>query len=108
MSNNKLVWSDDRGDLRKNKVGNRDVAVHEDQLVLTVRRLTSGKGRTVIELAGLPNNQKWCKELAKKIKKSLGVGGTYKNNSIEIHGEKLDEVTSALDKLKIKWKKIGG
>ncbi len=108
MSDKKLVWSDEKGDVRKNKVGNRDVAVHEDQIELKVRRLTSGKGRTVIEIKGLPKNQKWCKDLAKKIKKSLGVGGTFKQDYIEIHGEKIEEVTKTLDKLNLKWKQTGG
>lgn len=108
MSNNKLVWSDDKGDLRKKEIGNRDVAVHEDQVLLNVRRLTSGKGRTVIEIRGLPKNKKWCKELAKKVKKSLGVGGTFKEDYIEIHGEKIEEVTAVLDKANLKWKKTGG
>lgn len=108
MSNYRKVWDDDQGDQRKKQVGSRDVAVHESQVVLELRRLTSGKGRTVIEIRGLPNNKKWCKELAKAIKKSLGVGGTFKDQYIEIHGEKIDDVTAVLDKKSLKWKKTGG
>ncbi len=108
MSKYKTVWSDDDGDLRKKQVGNRDVAVHEEQLILEVRRLTSGKGRTVIEVTGLPNNKKWCKALAKDFKKALGVGGTFKDNYIEIHGEKIEAVTKVLDKKSLKWKQTGG
>lgn len=107
MSNNRLVWSDKEGDLRNKKIISTDMAVDE-KIILHVRRLTSGKGRTVIEVSNLPKNQKWCKELAKALKKSLGVGGTYKNNYIEIHGEKIDLVTNVLDKKNIKWKKTGG
>ncbi len=106
--NNKLVWSDEGGDLRKKEVGNRDVAVHESQIVLNVRRLTSGKGRTIIEITGLPNNKTWCKALSKDLKKALGVGGTFKNQYIEIHGEKIEEVTQFLDKKSLKWKQTGG
>ena len=110
MSNNKLVWSDTEGDLRKaNKTTkNNNQSVDEKNLSLNLRRLTSGKGRTVIEISGLPNNKKWCQGLAKDIKKSLGVGGTYKNDLIEIHGEKIDKVTQLLDKKNIQWKKTGG
>lgn len=108
MSKNKLVWSDGQGDLRKKEAGHRDVAVHEDQLVLKVRRLTSGKGRTVIEVTGLPKNKAWCKELAKGLKKSIGAGGTFKDQYIEIHGENMEAVTSYLDKRSLKWKKTGG
>ncbi len=108
MSNSKLVWSDDGGDLRKKKGAEKQSSVDEVKLVLSVRRLTSGKGRTVIEISNLPDNKKWCKDLGKKIKSSLGVGGTYKNDYIEIHGEKIDQVTAVLDKSNLKWKKTGG
>lgn len=108
MTKHRLVWSDDDGDQRKIKQKTQDANVQDDQIILNVRRLTSGKGRTVVEITGLPNNEKWCKSLAKDIKKKLGVGGTFKNQHIEIHGEKMDEVTQLLDKKLIKWKKTGG
>ena len=62
----------------------------------------------MIEVTGLPNNKAWCKELAKYLKKSLGVGGTFKEQFIEIHGEKIELVCEALDKRKLAWKKTGG
>ena len=109
MSNSKLVWSDELGgDLRKSKTKKTPAKVDEAKILLQVRRLTSGKGRTVIEIKGLPKNPDWCKTLAKKLKKSLGVGGTYKSDYIEIHGEKIDDVTKLLDKFGLKWKKTGG
>jgi len=110
MSDNKVVWVDGQGDLRKKNKKNQTLApsIDEEKLTLNVRRLTSGKGRTVIEVSGLPKSDKWCKDLAKALKKSLGVGGTYKNSYIEIHGEKINLVTDVLDKKNIKWKKTGG
>jgi translation initiation factor 1 len=108
MSKHRLVWDDDKGDTRKKTTGSTDVAVHESQLELKVRRLTSGKGRTVIEITGLPNNKAWCKALAKDLKKALGVGGTFKNSYIEIHGEKIEAVTEVFDKRSLKWKQTGG
>lgn len=108
MSDNKMVWSDTEGDLRKKKSASSASQVDEKNMVLKVRRLTSGKGRTVIEISALPKNKKWCQDLAKALKKSLGVGGTYKNDYIEIHGEKIDLVTAVLDKKNLKWKKTGG
>lgn len=107
MSNNKLVWNDD-GDQRKKKTKNTSAPVNEKNLELKVRRLTSGKGRTVIEITGLPNNKEWCKDLAKGLKKAIGVGGTYKEGYIEIHGEKIELVTQILEQRSIKWKKTGG
>ena len=109
MSNSRLVWSDEHGDMRKKKQsGSSNESVDESKVELKLRRLTSGKGRTIIEITGLPNNKKWCQKLAKDLKKSLGVGGAYKNDFIEIHGEKLDKVTAVLDGKLIKWKKTGG
>ena len=79
MSNTRTVWTDKSGDMRKkDKSAKPDNAVvDESNLVLKVRRLTAGKGRTVIEITGLPKNKKWCQDLAKGIKKSLGIGGTF-------------------------------
>lgn len=110
MSKGKIVWSDEHGDLRKKKSNdtNPDSEVDESSICLQLRRLTSGKGRAVIEITALPNNKNWCKKLAKEIKKNLGVGGAYKNNFIEVHGEKLTDVKEFLDKREILYKQIGG
>lgn len=107
---NKIVWSDQHGDLRKkdNSKKEESSSVDESSLVLEIRRLTSGKGRTIIEISALPSNKNWCKKLAKELKKSLGVGGAYKTDTIEVHGEKLEQVSAHLDKRSLKWKQIGG
>lgn len=111
MTKNKVVWEDGVGDTRKKSKEDskpQTLVIDTKNITLNVRRLTSGKGRTVIEISNLPNHDTWCEDLAKKLKKSLGVGGTYKNKYIEIHGEKIDLVTQLLDKQNLKWKKIGG
>lgn len=108
MSNSRPVWSSDEGDLRKKPKEGRNANVNEPALQLKVRRLTAGKGRTVIEISGLPANAAWCKELAGELKRSLGTGGSYKDGAIEIHGEKIDQVTALLDRRSLKWKKTGG
>jgi translation initiation factor 1 len=110
MKNKQLVWSDKGGDQRKTKITEHDkpISVNEKELELKLRRLTSGKGRTVIEVSGLPNNKNWCQSLAKELKKALGVGGTYKQNYIEIHGENIEKVMQLLDSRSLKWKKTGG
>ena len=105
-----LVYSSELGDLRKekSKISKVDCEVDETSLQLLLRRLTSGKGRTVIEIKGLPANKAWCKGLAKDLKKKIGVGGSYKNDFIEIHGENYEQVTKFLESKKIDFKKIGG
>lgn len=104
----KIVWSSETGDNRKKKEEKKETPVLDAQVKLNLRRLTAGKGRTVIEISGLPKNKTWCEALAKELKKSMGVGGTYKNNIIEIHVDKLERVSDFLDAKKILWKKTGG
>ena len=108
MSKGDIVWSSEDGDLRKKTKAKEGGAVDETQVTLTLRRLTSGKGRTIIEVTGLPNNKAWCKKLAKNLKSKLAVGGAYKNDFIEIHGEKLEEVKAFLDTQSLNFKQIGG
>ena len=109
MSQSRKVWTDEEGDLRKAKaISSPEVFVNEELVQLKLRRLTSGKGRTVVEIKGLPLNKKWNQQLAKELKKSLGVGGSYKNEAIEVHGEKLDQVIQFLDSKSLKLKKTGG
>lgn len=109
MKDARIVWSDEDGDLRKKeKEKEADKPVNEAELVLKIRKLTAGKGRVVIEITGLPNNQEWCKKFASMAKKSIGVGGALKNGFIEIHAPTIDKVIDFLDKKKIKWKKTGG
>lgn len=114
MKDSKLVWSDQDGDLRKKSQKSSSVssAVSPRDLLIEVRRLTSGKGRVMIELRGLPSDKNWCKAFAKKFKKSLGVGGAYKESErasyIEIHTADFEKVTKILEQEQLKWKKTGG
>jgi translation initiation factor 1 len=108
MSKGRIVWSDEDGDQRKKKDSVSNEEVIESNVELHIRRLTTGKGRTVIEISNLPNNKNWCKKLAKDCKKSLGVGGSYKDGVIEVHGEKYDVLSKLLDSLHLKHKKTGG
>ena len=109
MSKGKIVWSDEKGDLRKESASQtEETTVVEENLELHLRRLTTGKGRTIIEITNLPNNKNWCKKFAKDLKKALGVGGSFKEQKIEVHGEKVLDVISFIEKRNINFKKIGG
>lgn len=105
-----IVWSSQDGDLRKKQQGKngQKTPVASATLTLSLRRLTSGKGRTIIEITSLPQNKAWCKKLAKGLKSKLAVGGAYKNDLIEIHGEKMDQVKAYLESENLKFKQIGG
>tara|TARA_R110002072_G_scaffold534_5_gene3760 strand:+ start:17689 stop:18015 length:327 start_codon:yes stop_codon:yes gene_type:complete len=108
MTKGDIVWSSEDGDLRGKKSKGSDAPVNESDIEIHLRRVTTGKGRAVIELTNLPNNKNWCKKLAKGLKKSLAVGGAYKDNKIEVHGEKLDMVKDHLKNIDLKFKQIGG
>lgn len=74
-----------------------------------VRRETKGrKGKGVVTISGLGLDDKALKELAKKLKKTCGTGGSVVGEVIEIQGDKRDEIKLVLEKNGFKVKFIGG
>ena len=74
-----------------------------------VRRETKGrKGKGVTTITGLGLDAKALKELAKKLKKTCGTGGTVVNEVIEIQGDKRSVIKTLLEKEGFKVKFIGG
>lgn len=66
-------------------------------------------GKPVIILKGFEySNIKQVKVLAKKIQRSLGVGGSVKKNEIIIQGDKRKELKKILNKRGFKIKFVGG
>lgn len=74
-----------------------------------VRRETKGrKGKGVTTISGLGLDSKSLKELAKKLKKTCGTGGSVVGETIEIQGDKREEIKSVLESNGFKVKFIGG
>lgn len=74
-----------------------------------VRRETKGrKGKGVVTISGLGLNAVELKELAKKLKKTCGTGGTVVDDIIEIQGDKRNEIKTVLEKAGFKVKFVGG
>jgi translation initiation factor 1 len=74
---------------------------------LTVKlRLEKGGrgGKAVTVLYDLPRNAAFLKELATKLKKALGTGGTTKDETVEIQGDYRDRLRELLPKLGYKVK----
>ncbi|MEW6991299.1 stress response translation initiation inhibitor YciH [Colwelliaceae bacterium 6441] len=100
-----LVYSTDKGKI-----------THEQKEVVTpsdgfakVRRETKGrKGKGVIVISGLGLDAKSLKELASKLKKRCGTGGSVVAETIEVQGDKRDVIKSLLEKEGFKVKFIGG
>jgi translation initiation factor 1 len=92
----RVVWSDSDGDLRKA----RDPQLRARLAVggrVKVRRETSGrKGKAVTTVAGVPLDDAGLRELAGRLKKRCGVGGSVKDGVIELQGDHRDVVLDVL------------
>lgn len=66
----------------------------------------NGKPVTLIE--GYQGDEAGLKELSKKIKKTLGIGGSEKDGKIIIQGDNRDKIMKILQDLGFKTKRVGG
>jgi translation initiation factor 1 len=94
--NTKVVWSSDDGDLRKA----RDPGLKARRAAggrVKVRRETSGRrGKAVTTVGDVPLDDDGLKELAGRLKKRCGVGGSVKDGVIELQGDHRDAVLELL------------
>jgi translation initiation factor 1 len=92
----RLVYSTTDGDLRQA----RDPKLKErraDGNRVEVRRQVAGRrGKAVTTVAGVPVGDAGLKELAGRLKKRCGVGGSVKGGVIEIQGDHRDAVVEIL------------
>lgn len=103
---NSLVYSTNTGRIKQAKVA-ADITPSDGYA--KVRRETKGrKGKGVVTITGLGLDAKALKDLAKKLKKTCGTGGTVIGEVIEIQGDKRDMIKDSLEKLGFKVKFIGG
>jgi len=101
-----LVYSTNTGRIQQKKQAAKVTASEGFALV---RRETKGrKGKGVVTITGLGLETKALKELAKKLKKTCGTGGTVVNEIIEIQGDKREVIQAVLEKEGFKVKFIGG
>ncbi|MDO4763796.1 MAG: translation initiation factor [Flavobacteriaceae bacterium] len=66
----------------------------------------NGKPVTLIE--GFEGSESDLKEISKKIKTSLGIGGSEKDGVIIIQGDNRDKVMKILQEMGYKTKRVGG
>jgi translation initiation factor 1 len=95
-SGSRIVYSTVDGDLRKapdRGLGER----RTDGGRVKVRREISGRrGKAVTTVSGVPVDEVGLRELAGKLKKRCGVGGSVKNGVIELQGDHRDVVLQLL------------
>jgi translation initiation factor 1 len=93
-----LVWSSDGGDRRRSRpaepAGAGRAAAGGR---VKVRRETAGRrGKTVTTVSGVPLDDAGLRELAGRLKKRCGVGGSAKGGVIELQGDHRDVVLAVL------------
>jgi translation initiation factor 1 len=95
-SGSRVVYSTVDGDLRKAPDrGLRERRTDGDRV--KVRREVAGRhGKAVTTVSGVPVDDSGLKQLAGKLKKRCGVGGSVKNGVIEIQGDHRDVVVQML------------
>ncbi len=104
-SDDSLVYSTDSGRISQPK----QKTVTPSDGFARVRRETKGrKGKGVIVISGLALDAKALKELAKKLKKTCGTGGSVVGETIEVQGDKRDIIQQVLEKVGFKVKFTGG
>ena len=93
----KVVWSSSDGDLRKARDPQLKARLQDGGRV-KVRRETSGRrGKAVTTVSGVPLGDDGLRELAGRLKKRCGVGGSVKGGIIELQGDHRDTVVEVLE-----------
>jgi translation initiation factor 1 len=92
----KVVWSSTDGDLRKARDPKLKARLAGDGRV-RVRRETAGRrGKAVTTVSDVPLDDAELRELAGRLKRRCGVGGSSKDGVIELQGDHRDAVVEML------------
>lgn len=90
----KVVWSSDDGDLRRARAAARAPRAGGR---VKVRRETAGRrGKVVTTVTNLPLDDLALRELAGRLKRRCGVGGSAKDGVIALQGDHRDAVVEVL------------
>ncbi len=77
--------------------------------IVRVRRETKGhQGKTVTTITGLPLNPDRLRELAAKLKRTCGAGGSIQDGVILIQGDHCDQVIALIQQQGYTVKRAGG
>lgn len=106
-SNSKLVYSTETGRVNEPKKQNQQTKTG-DGIVRVKREVKGRKGKPVTTIHGIEADNSTLKEIASKLKRKCGVGGSLKNGVIEIQGDKRDIIIPELEKEGFKVKRAGG
>ena len=106
-----LVYSTDRIVPRKRKQRDTGVSAHPSAVLQSVvirldRKGRGGKSVTVVDGLCLPKGE--LEVFLKRVKSSLGTGGTCKESALEIQGDHRDALMRMLEAAGYRPKKSGG
>jgi translation initiation factor 1 len=95
--NERMVYSSSDGDLRKEARDRREPARRGGGGRVRVKRETSGRrGKAVTTIYDVPLADDGLRELAGRLKKRCGVGGSVKDGVIELQGDHRNVVIDVL------------
>jgi translation initiation factor 1 len=91
----RVVWSSGEGDLRRAREPGHARPAAGGRV--KVRRETAGRrGKAVTTISNVPLDDAGLRELAGRLKKRCGVGGSAKDGVIELQGDHRDVVVEML------------
>ncbi len=96
----RIVYSSDGSHLNEKKhKHNPQEQVIPEKTELKLRLEKSGRGGKVVSVIySLPNNPDYFKLLLKDLKNHCGVGGTFKDNRLELQGDQKAKIKAFLEK----------
>ena len=103
---NDLVYSTETGRIKAEKP--QEIVPQGDGIVRIQLQKSGRKGAGVSVITGLALPEQELKNLAAELKKRCGCGGSVKNYTIEIQGEKRDLLKQLLEQKGFKVKLAGG
>jgi translation initiation factor 1 len=95
MADRRVVWSSDDGDLRRARE-QRPAPARGGGRVKVRREVAGRRGKAVTTVSGVPLDDAGLRELAGRLKKRCGVGGSAKGGVIELQGDQRDVVVEVL------------
>ena len=91
-----LVWSSDDGDVRRRAEASLLPRPAPGGRVKVRREVAGRRGKSVTTVSGVPLDDAGLRELAGRLKKRCGVGGSAKGGIIELQGDRRDVVVEVL------------
>ena len=95
-------WSSDNKQKQKKQTKAETKAPNKHSLTISKEK-RRGKAVTAVKEFFIPKNE--LKSLLKNLKKSLGCGGTIKENTLEFQGDISDRIREELTKREFRFKK---